>query len=527
MSTGREWLVEFQARYGRPLRVLHIGNIANNAYNNAKIQRKHGIEAEVSSQDYFHIMACPEWEDSEFEGDICDAFFPDWWKVETRGFRRPDWFAQGNIRTCQRYLLARRRGRRHATRLLGRVLTAERWLWCRSTPLARVLGYRGGLMGAARVGARVPRAAARLVGGLVDLLRGQGLHAAAHRSLPVRVGRLLRLDARDRTALGNHFGELFPARMPLGVNDLRGYRDQARGWRHVVSQYDVVQGYALDAILPLLADAHAWTAYEHGTLREIPFEDSPGGRICALAYRSAPTVFVTNSDVVSAARRLGLTDEQLVFLPHAVDSDRLFRFAADHEHLRRRNEQLTFFSPTRHDWLDDDPSWTKANDRLIRGFARLRANGIEARLVLVEWGRHLDASRGLIHELELTDSVAWVNPMSKTELWEQYLGAHAVADQFRLRAIGGVAFEAMALGCRVLTSIDEVETAAFFGSPPVVMSCSHPDEIAAAMHRVAEDPDDRAGFGAAARAWFERHHSAERIVELQLAAYERVLRDAR
>jgi len=30
------------ARLGRPLRVLHIGNIANNAYNNARIQRQYG-----------------------------------------------------------------------------------------------------------------------------------------------------------------------------------------------------------------------------------------------------------------------------------------------------------------------------------------------------------------------------------------------------------------------------------------------------------------------------------------------------
>ena len=35
---------DFQRRMGRPLRVLHIGNIANNAYNNARIQRQLGIQ---------------------------------------------------------------------------------------------------------------------------------------------------------------------------------------------------------------------------------------------------------------------------------------------------------------------------------------------------------------------------------------------------------------------------------------------------------------------------------------------------
>ena len=34
---GFSFLKEFQHAHGRPLRVLHIGNIANNAYNNALI----------------------------------------------------------------------------------------------------------------------------------------------------------------------------------------------------------------------------------------------------------------------------------------------------------------------------------------------------------------------------------------------------------------------------------------------------------------------------------------------------------
>lgn len=523
MATGREWLAEFEAQRGRPLRVLHIGNIANNAYNNAKIQRQRGIEADVSSHDYFHVMACPEWEDAEFEGDVVDAFFPDWWNVDTNGFRRPTWFAQGNARTCQRYFAARRREGLRA-KLLGKMLTVERWLWCRSTPTARVVGYRGGLMKAPRIAGRGLRSVLRVVLGLGELLRGRGLSTATTRAMPVRLATRVHPGAVDSTELGNRFRELFPGRSPLGVNDLRGYREQARGWRDVVRGYDVVQGYALDAIVPVLSAAERWTAYEHGTLRDIPFEDSPSGRICALAYRTAPVVFVTNSDVVPSARRLGLTDEQLVFLPHAVDSDRLFRFAAAHEQLRPRGDDpVTFFSPTRHDWLDRDPSWTKGNDHLIRAFARLRDAGVEARLVLVEWGRHLVASRALIDELKLTEHVSWVDSMSKRALWTEYMRAHAVADQFTLRAIGGVAFEAMALGCRVLTAVDERETAAFFGAVPELLVCNDEDEIAAALRLVADDPLDRAGLGAAARAWFERYHSADRIVDIQLAAYSRVL----
>ena len=66
MEQAATWLADFERLKGRPLRVLHIGNIANNAYNNARIQRQRGIDAYVLSFDYYHIMATPEWEDADF-----------------------------------------------------------------------------------------------------------------------------------------------------------------------------------------------------------------------------------------------------------------------------------------------------------------------------------------------------------------------------------------------------------------------------------------------------------------------------
>ena len=59
-------------------RILHIGNIANNAYLNAKILNQSGNTInDVLVMDYFHIMGCPEWEDSKLNEDI-DEFNPDW-----------------------------------------------------------------------------------------------------------------------------------------------------------------------------------------------------------------------------------------------------------------------------------------------------------------------------------------------------------------------------------------------------------------------------------------------------------------
>lgn len=118
---------------GRLLRVLHIGNVANNAYNNAKMLRSAGVECDVLCHDYYHIMGCPEWEDGDFEGSFGNQNFPDWHGVRLKGFRRPKWFAQGPMKWSIDYLLARRRGQRFRAFLywwrleLFRYLSAGHW----------------------------------------------------------------------------------------------------------------------------------------------------------------------------------------------------------------------------------------------------------------------------------------------------------------------------------------------------------------------------------------------------------------
>jgi hypothetical protein len=88
-----DWYSRWTRTKGRPLRVLHLGNIANNAFNNARIQRQLGIDAYVIAYENYHIMACPEWEEAAFEGDLGDPFFPNWKKVDLNGYERPPWFA--------------------------------------------------------------------------------------------------------------------------------------------------------------------------------------------------------------------------------------------------------------------------------------------------------------------------------------------------------------------------------------------------------------------------------------------------
>src|SRR3989442_7541255 len=102
-------------------------------------------------------------------------------------------------------------------------------------------------------------------------------------------------------------------------------------------------------------------------MRDIPFEHSGRGRLLTLAYRKAGRVIITNPDVVSAARRLGLTN--YLFIPHPVDET---KYCPRQTTLRkmlvnRYQTSLILFAPSRHNWA------LKGNDRLLKAFVRLKA----------------------------------------------------------------------------------------------------------------------------------------------------------
>jgi glycosyltransferase involved in cell wall biosynthesis len=71
------------------MRVLHAGNTANNAYLNAKLMRRAGVEADALC-DEWHILSQPEWEDAPLEGRF-EPFEQLAGPAARVGWRRPDW----------------------------------------------------------------------------------------------------------------------------------------------------------------------------------------------------------------------------------------------------------------------------------------------------------------------------------------------------------------------------------------------------------------------------------------------------
>jgi glycosyltransferase involved in cell wall biosynthesis len=466
--------------------VLHLGNIANNAFNNARIQRQYGIDAYVIAYENYHIMACPEWEEATFEGDTGDPFFPNWAKVDLNGYRRPNWFASGPLGLCCSMIAAEVSGQVELADRMRRLLERERQIACSRTLGSRVI----------RVAGKVRR----------------------------RALRALAFFDPDHARLIAIWKQGAASNSPPKPWDFAGYRSRVAPLARLFDHFDVIQAYSIDGAWPLLAH-RPYIAYEHGTLRVIPFQDDMTGRLAATAFLGANHVFVTNIDCIAPAMRLGIPPNRITPLPHAFDDKKLIDFWKRNAEARPPDDCIIFFHPARHDWRDADPSLVKGNDRLIRAFARVCRETPQVRLAMIAWGRDLDASRELVRSLDIEGKVQWLGPMRKPDLWRTYLSSHAVLDQFVLPSFGGVTFEALTLGRRVITNIEFATAEEFFSEAPPILSASTENEIVDALRKIIVDRNDDRGVGEASSLWIQRYHSAARIVELQLQAYQEHVED--
>jgi len=313
-------------------------------------------------------------------------------------------------------------------------------------------------------------------------------------------------------------GSLGRRDVAIGLLNAAYFERRTERFADLEKRYDLFQAYATHPIYPLLlGGGRPYVAFEHGTMRELPFEDSWRGRLLALAYREAAKVIITNPDVVAQAQLLGL--DNYVFIPHPLDEE---KYRDGPSELRRALEgeavDFVVLCPSRHDWH------IKGNDRLLHAFAQfVRAKHPNALLILFEWGAEVQRSRELVGELAIEANVRWLRPLPKLRLIDAYRAADVVCDQFLLGTFGAVAPEAMACGRPVVMAFDAGLHRWCFPELPPVVDARSAGEICAVLKRLAGDAEERQRLGGRGREWVERHHSWRLVVDRQVAIYEEIL----
>ena len=284
------------------------------------------------------------------------------------------------------------------------------------------------------------------------------------------------------------------------------------------SRYDLVQAYATHAILPLVTvPERPFVAFEHGTLRDLPFEDSWRGRMLSLAYRRAARVIITNADVIASACRLGL--ENTTFIPHPVDETKYTPGESElGRRLRADGHGPIVLAPARQDWRE------KRNDVIVRALAaRVHGRFPNVVLFLGDWGVDVARTSALIDELRVRANVRWTPPVPKLRLIELYRAADVVLDQFAFGTFGVTAPEAMACAKPVVMAFDPALHEWCFPELPPIVDARDERTLAAALERLAENAGERERLGAAGRAWVEQHHGWRLVAGRQRDVYEEVL----
>ena len=563
------------ARVGDSLRtasILHVGGVGTNALINSGLLIERGYISHVAANDIYHCICSPEWQELSNKGlkreELGDDFFPNFFRIADSATVRPRWFAQGPQLLTILYLYHLKRGDEDAADIVWRTLQYNRFkaVLCRTTTPGAVRlddkRFRAALRDlnvapvfrddlkrafvAEKLIKRFAARAAQLNGDIdpallvapfgknyidaiiafddrladdVAACRAAGLSTLVGFEEPDWPGAIQRTRRRGRrSAIAAS-----TRRKGIAPDDANVFDSVMPAWNALFDLYDHRMTYGGSAVLGLLSDAPCYMAYEHGTIRSIPFEDNPLGRLTKAAYEQADAVFLTNTDYATAKRRLEFDPDKRTYVPHAFDERPLLAFADANRPQQRADGPIRLFSPARQDWVLNDPARSKANHLVVEAAVELIASGhANFEITFVAWGDDVAATKALIAQHGVEPYFNWVEPLARNALWTRYVNSDAVLDQFLISGLSGVTYETLTLGCRTITKDDGICNKEFFGTPPPFLAAGTAAEIADRIRELIVDPHDLQGVGKASQDWVREFHSGARFIALQEAQFSRL-----
>lgn len=459
--------------------VLHSGNILNNGYLHCKYLRNRGIRADSLNIDYTHCQGQPEWTEVTISGAV-----PEWdadLSQLASDFVRPDWYLHGDRQSLP---------------------DLERKAF-----------------GAPKFGKLISDSALRRV---QDALNRR------------RQGRLYnRLMARKQSwyeELIESYQTYFPDREdPLTFENIEDWAKRSDLQASLMKRYPLIQGYGADAVYALVgAPGKPYICYEHGHLRELPFDNTSLGKVYALALKRSAKVIITNSDCIDAAQKLEL--DNTVFIPHLIDDEK-FKPGPSTLGEKIRSEtgcEYILLAPARHHWKNFPngliATWNKGNDVIIKGVANLRRQRPDMKICLVffEWGQEVGESKRLIEECGIADIVRWEQLCSKPIVKDFMNAADIVLDQFNeyTGSFGAIVPETMACAKPIIMTFKPETHHWCYPELPPVISAAAPEELTISLKKLLDDDDYRSRVGAAGLEWYRKHHSSDVVIDKMIDVYD-------
>ncbi len=514
-DTSAKWIADFKKVYKRAPRILHVGNIANNAYQTAKMLNAQGADCDVLCADYYHVMGMPEWDDADFSGEVKNQQCPNWNNVDLNGFMRPEWFAQAPKKTAIDYLIAKRSGKYRKAKMLWQKMENQR------EKLSQAKGDCNSFPFIQTVKDKLLFACEAFAG--MALKNSENVRYTKEYAHKIR--EKLKKDAK----------EYFPDRDIAITAEMDYYIKTALEYKPLFALYDIVQGYATEAIWPYLAGDTKYVAWEHGTLRTFPYEENTRGHLLLLSYAAANVVYVTNVDCYSSAEYITKHSKTpIVCGLHGFDTERMLQkqkeaVAQENDTSYVKDGEALFFCPARIDIDAAYGTYLKSNDILYRALDKVYAQHGKThpfKILQLEWGGDVDTFKKWIKKEcpSLENAIIWHRPFSKKEFYRLLQHTRLVFDNFLLPLMGGNGIETLMSGHAVLVNkaISQELMLRFFPAMWSVFAVENEEDIAKAAAEGLLNPQKCAETAEKGRDWIMKYHSHKAIVAKNCEAYRHI-----
>jgi len=186
----------------------------------------------------------------------------------------------------------------------------------------------------------------------------------------------------------------------------------------------------------------------------------------------------------------------------------------DYQDLRKSND-LVLFSNIRHHWKDSNEEDRRKNgnkgvDKLIIGYSQFVKNNPNTTsiLILFEYGRDVDASKNLIHQLNIEKYVQWFPLMPRKKILTLMKNSDLVVGSLSDSMWGSVGFEAFSCGKILVQNLLQTDKEYYdeMGHEiPFIMRTSSPEELEEHLSDFIKDREFFIQKSKENKIWFDKY----------------------
>lgn len=494
------------------IKILHVGNIANNAYNAARNDRKHGLNSFAISPNYNHVMGFPFWEEVSLHVTREEEFNA---RLLERNHPSPSWFATGTWDEIIENLEVNFDLDMEKSEKLTFMSMAASYS---RRQMQAIIDYsRLYIKTVVETMEKLEKKVFRLIVLCAKLV----IPHAAYLFLKTRIAK--RLSSQKVLPISSHL-RIWLANTALPVfNRIINPEEKIRNF---ISKFDVVVYYGpWNAIVSMYNLKPSYISLEHGTLRDFVWTDYAWAKESREGYRNSNLILITNSDCYDKAIELRGDKTKVIKTSHPK-SDYDFVGLRD---LRKKNInegklRNVILVPSRHAY-PKNIDIGKGNLDILNCVVQCKSKNLDLKFLFVEWGDEVQKTKNLIKDLGIESYIEWIPLHSRAALKRLKVEILAVIDQVKIPAYGGITEDCLGLGVPVITAHSGELDNIYYGSEAPVLGANTAAELVKQISRLTE-PASKIMLNEIfikSTQWYDQVLSSEIVAKQRFDTYARYL----